>query len=238
MAIFLVGSGSSNEILPVYDTFVAQAKDFGLHVGVIITGEPDENLAKTYIDPIRARWPEAEYEISWLKGETDWPDFENLSGLIVADGKPSEYLEKLRQHREVISRQVRAGMPYLGFSAGAMITAKTAILGGSTSNGRRVCSPSAGEGLDEVATADGLALIGTSVDTHADTYLTLGRGIEVLRGGSMGSVLLIDEATALVVNATNGRTQTVGRGCVTWLSRAGTHVAVRFETSNPSCGKL
>lgn len=234
MALFLVGSRPSDEITPVYDSFATQAKDFGTQVGVLIAAEPDEAAANTYIDPIRERWPQADFKVCWLNKDTPLPAFDDLGGLIVADGKPAEYLEQLREHREAIARQVRAGMPYLGFAGGAMIAAKNAIIGGTVSNGRQVCSAAVAEDLDAVTVADGLALIGPSVDTHADTCQTLGRGIEVLRAWDMGSVLLIDEATALVVNAANGRTQIVGRGCVTWLSRAGAHIAVRFETPKPA----
>lgn len=234
MALFLVGSRPGDEITTVYDSFVAQAKDFGTQVGVLIAAEPDEAAANTYLDPIRARWPQAQFKVCWLNQDTPLPAFDDLGGLIVADGKPADYLKQMRAHREAIARQVRAGMPYLGFAAGAMITAKNAIIGGVNSNGRQVCSTAVSEGLDAVTVEDGLALIGPSVDTHADTCQTLGRGVEVLRNGEMGSVLLIDEATALIVNATNGRTQTVGHGCITWLSRAGAHIAVRFESPKPT----
>lgn len=85
-----------------------------------------------------------------------------------------------------------------------------------------------GEGSTELDIRDGLALIGPSIETHADTQYLIGRALAALQIGPMSTVAAIDEETALVIDVSSGRTKVVGRGKVTWVTADGDRLLVRF----------
>lgn len=66
-------------------------------------------------------------------------------------------------------------IPYAGFSAGAALAARDAVVGGWRADGVAVCPEDAGEDLDEVAVRPGLGLVPFAVDVHAAQWGTLPR---------------------------------------------------------------
>ena len=218
-----------------YDEFVAAARARGGdRIAVALLGSRMRRQAlDMYADPITERFPEAHRTV-WLIDEDEgaivWPENpENLAGIVVAGGWTPGYLDALAQQRELLVRLVRSGIPYLGYSAGAAITARHAVVGGWKHQGRQVAPELAGEGSTEMVIRDGLGLIGPAVETHADTHSIVTRAIAALQIGPMSSVVAIDEGTCLAIDTSSGRTAIVGQGQVTWVTREGDSFLVRPE---------
>lgn len=237
MTLFLIGGGPSQAVAPVLDEFCTAARARGNRIAIALLGSAKEaaGFLDVYADPITERFPEALIEPIWLTDEDDeppiaWPaEPELLAGLVVAGGWTPGYLEGLGPWRETISTLVRGGVPYLGWSAGAMIVGRHAIVGGWQQNGRRVAPEIAGEGSTELDIRDGLALIGPSIETHADAQFIVGRAMAALQQGPMRTVAAIDEDTALVIDVVSGQTRIVGTGRVAWVSLEDDQFGVRYE---------
>lgn len=300
MTIHLVGSGPGADGLDeVWDSFVAQAKrragsgDEPAPIALCVlalpedAGEDPADWAGGYTDPIRARWPEARFELVVLRpsqafissivsptqpetsspqtGNTDeapapaaegdeqtptheqtpsheqadpgdgsvvenFPtDLTAISGIIVGGGWTPGYLHCLIPHRDQLARAVRRDLPYLGFSAGASIASRHALIGGSHADGIQVQQIVSAEDLPELTVTDGLALISTLVQVHTDAWSNEGAVISVLERNLAGHGVSIDEGTALVVDPVNGRTQRLGRGRLRWFSKEQHGVLVRTE---------
>lgn len=236
--MFLVGGGPSEGLDNVHDQFVEAAKKRGTRVLVALLGSPDEagELLAQYGDPISSRWPEAQLEPVWLDDDEDtptvWPEaLAEVAAVVVAGGWTPGYLEALRPQRPTLARLVRQGVPYIGYSAGAMVVAKKAIVGGARFRGRQVVPEVWGEGLDELELREGLGLIGPAVDVHTDVA-GMGRAMAAIEKGAVGSVVVIDEGTCLVVDQVSGRTTVEGTQRVHWLARDGKGIVVHHESSS------
>lgn len=243
MTLFLVGGGPSQATGPIYDSFVEQARSRGPRIALAILGAPEQagQSLGMYADPIRERWPDAVIEPVWLidedEGQVEWPnDSEQLGGLVVAGGWAPGYLDALTPLSAQIAQLVRGGVPYLGFSAGAQIVAKHAIVGGWQSHGRAVGPEIAGDGSTEIVVRDGLGLIGSAVDVHIDSQHLLERAISALLDHDITSAIAIDEDTALIVDVASGNTDVVGPGAVHWLNNEGHEVRVR-RTRGPKSAR-
>jgi len=88
---------------------------------------------------------------------------------------------------------------YLGFSSGAMVSAARALIGGWRDNGRAVCGEAWSEGLDELTTEAGLALVDFTIDVHATQGGFLSRAVSVGCRSRVERVVAIDERTCLSV---------------------------------------
>ena len=237
MTLFLIGGGPSQAVATAVDEFVSAARSRGNRIAIALLGSAEEaaGFLDAYADPITSRYPEALIEPIWLtdddEGPIAWPtDPEHLAGLVVAGGWTPGYLEALTNWRETISKLVRGGVPYLGWSAGAMIVGRHAIVGGWQHRGRRVAPEIAGEGSTELDIRDGLALIGPSIETHSDAQFLVGRAMAALQAGPMQTVVAIDEDTALVIDASSGRTKVVGAGRIAWVTKGDDdQFGIRFE---------
>jgi cyanophycinase len=95
-------------------------------------------------------------------------------------------------------------VPFAGFSAGAAIASRRALVGGWRARvGDRtvaVCDPDAGEDLEAVTVRDGLGLVPFTVDVHASQWGTLGRLLHAVSGPGDTTGVAIDEATAVEVD--------------------------------------
>lgn len=234
MTLFLVGGGPHQGLAEVHDEFAAAVGKRGGRVAVFLvgSGQDAEGQLADYVDPIRERLPDVRIEpVRLLPTGTEWPeDFEALAGLVVADGPTADYLDRLAPQRDRLAHLVRRGVPYLGYGAGAMIASKHAIVGGWKRGPRQVAPEQSGEGREQVEVRDGLALVGTTIQTRADTGFTLGRALAALESGRATSCAALDDRTALAVDAASGRTRVLGDSLVHWLIKEGANVVVRPES--------
>jgi len=141
-----------------------------------------------------------------------------VDGIVVGGGVTPDYLAALLPGAGEIRRQVAAGVPYLGFSAGAMIAAERALIGGWRIGGVEVAPEPVAEGLDEITFAQGLGLLDVTVDVHAAQSGSLSRLIAATEAGLIDGGLGIDENTVLVVG--EGALGVFGAGSVWRISQA------------------
>jgi cyanophycinase len=148
----------------------------------------------------------------------------DVDGIVVGGGLTPAYLAAVQPIAGEIRRQVAAGIPYLGFSAGAMIAAERALVGGWRIGGVEVSPQHGSEDLDEVTIEQGIGLLDVTVEVHAAQWGTLSRLIAATEAGLIEGGLAIDESTALVVG--EGALNVVGAGSVWRVSQSEAGVLV------------
>ncbi len=134
----------------------------------------------------------------------------DIDGLVIGGGTTPAYLAAVDPLMEEIRLLVADGLPYLGFSAGAMIAADRAIVGGWRVEGIPVCPPDTAEDLDEVTVEEGIGLVDLAVDVHAAQWGTLSRLVAATEAGLVEGGVAIDEGTVLVVSDDGLRVGGVG----------------------------
>ncbi|WP_104176914.1 Type 1 glutamine amidotransferase-like domain-containing protein [Cryobacterium sp. Y50] len=141
-----------------------------------------------------------------------------VDGILIGGGVTPDYLAALLPIAGEIRRQVSASVPYLGFSAGAMIAAERALIGGWRIGGVEVTPEHVSEGLDEITLAQGIGLLDVTVDVHAAQSGSLSRLIAATEAGLIDGGLAIDENTVLVVG--EGALRVLGAGSIWKVSQA------------------
>jgi len=142
----------------------------------------------------------------------------DVDGILIGGGRTPDYLAAVLPIAGEIRRQVSAGIPYLGFSAGAMIAAERAVVGGWRIGGVEVSPQEASEDLDEITIEQGIGLLDVTVDVHAAQWGTLSRLISATEAGLIEGGLAVDENTALIVG--EGALGVTGAGSVWRVSQA------------------
>ncbi|MEV5954164.1 hypothetical protein AB0M11_10405 [Streptomyces sp. NPDC051987] len=142
----------------------------------------------------------------------DDPSGDGPAGLLVCGGLTPAYQEAFAGCAERLTGLLaERGIPYAGFSAGAALAARQAVVGGWLADGVPVCPPDTAEDLDEVEVRPGLGLVPFAVDAHAAQWGTLGRLVAAVARGSVPYGVAIDENTVLEVAAGRGRVGGRGR---------------------------
>ncbi|MBF4589571.1 Type 1 glutamine amidotransferase-like domain-containing protein [Curtobacterium sp. VKM Ac-1395] len=136
----------------------------------------------------------------------------DIDALVVGGGRTPDYLDAVLPLVDQIRLLVSDGLPYLGYSAGAMIAADRALVGGWRVGGVEVCRQDASEGLDEVELREGLGLVDLTIDVHAVQAGTISRLIASAEAEFVTAGLAIDEDTVLVVG--EGALEVRGAGSV------------------------
>jgi cyanophycinase len=150
---------------------------------------------------------------------------DGADGILVGGGLTPAYLSAFAPLAERIRNEVESGVPYLGFSAGAMIAPDRALLGGWLIGGIEVVGRDAAEDLDELTIDDGLGLIDVTVDVHAVQWGNLSRAIAAVDSGALDELIAIDEATVLAVGS--GPLRSGGAGTVWVVTKDDRGVLVR-----------
>ncbi|MDO9397657.1 MAG: peptidase S51 [Herbiconiux sp.] len=138
--------------------------------------------------------------------------FAEADGIVVWGGLTPAYRTSLEPAFVELRRLVASGVPYLGFSAGAAITAEQAIVGGWKIDTVEIGSEDASEDLEQLTVAPGIGLIDLAVDVHAAQWGSVSRLIAATEAGLVDGGVAIDEHTGLVIG--EGPLQVVGRGSV------------------------
>jgi cyanophycinase len=241
VSIHLVGGGRDDAAhLAVYGPFVAEAVHRGdargravPTVGLVVVHQPDDptrgaGSVVRFSAALDATAPVTCLPIVLTAGaELEPGRLGGLDGLVVAGGLTPAYATALRPVAEEIRALVADGMPYLGFSAGAAVAARRALVGGYRQDGVVVCHPDNGEDLDELTVVDGLGLVDVTVDVHAAQWGNVSRLIAAVRSGAVRTGVAVDEDTVLVVEGAT--TRTAGAGRLWWVSGDGGGLTVRLE---------
>lgn len=220
VSIHLVGGGS--DLGPsITGRFVAETIRRGAAVGrtvprialLAVAPTLETDVASGLADAVRAG---GSVDIVTTTTTADAPFattvLSDVDGLVIAGGRTPEYVHAVAPLVDQIRLLVADGLPYLGYSAGAVLAADRALIGGWRIGGVPVCPERSGEGLDEVDVAEGLGLVDLTVEVHAAQAGTLARLVAAAEAGFVSAGLAIDEDTALIVG--DGALEVVGTGSV------------------------
>ncbi len=164
----------------------------------------DQLLRTAPCEPVVMMVPEGEEFASAVLTDAD--------GLLIGGGHTPSYLEAVLPIVDEIRLLVADGLPYAGFSAGAMIASDTAIIGGWQIGGVVICPEETGEDLDELTIVEGLGLVDLAIDVHAAQWGTLSRLVAATEAGLVDGGVAIDEFTVLIVG--DGDLRVEGAGSV------------------------
>ncbi|UKA74902.1 Type 1 glutamine amidotransferase-like domain-containing protein [Arthrobacter sp. FW306-07-I] len=210
MTIFLAGGGPDPDAFPdVFDAFAAEVRQHAgqrrpAHVAVAVhgTGVNLQDLVAAYAEPLQGRIDCRIVVVPLAPGKpADPATFDGVDGVVVGGGLTPGYWEWLHPAASAIPNLVTAGVPYLGFSAGAMMAPRLALIGGYRIDGVEVCGEECSEGLDSVDLRKGLGLVPFTVDVHAAQAGTLSRALGAVAAGLAERAVAIDENTAVVVES-------------------------------------
>ena len=209
MSIHLVGGGwAAGEPADFYRGFLFEAAARALlsgrevpRVGVLLVRESDgDSQASRYRDLLQAAGPCEPVITEVTEGELfASAALTGIDALLIGGGHTPSYADAVAPLVDEIRLLVGDELPYLGFSAGAVIAADAALIGGWRIGEVEVGPERVSEDLDELTVVEGLGLVDLTIEVHAAQEGTLTRliaavGAELVEGG-----LAIDEQTALVV---------------------------------------
>ncbi|MFL6026372.1 MAG: Type 1 glutamine amidotransferase-like domain-containing protein [Friedmanniella sp.] len=241
MSIHLVGGGRDETRLgAVYGGFANEAADHARargagepRVAVVTVHEPDDvtqgaEKQAWFAAAVRATARVSCLPVALPEGAAlEAGSLRGLDGMLVAGGLTPAYATALGPVAQEIRGLVADGMPYLGFSAGAAVAARRAIVGGYRQGDVVVCSPDCDEDLDELTVVEGLGLVDLTVEVHAAQWGPLTRLMAAVESGMVAAGVAVDEDTVLVVG--DRATHVAGAGRVWWVSRDGAELRVRLE---------
>ncbi|MFJ9703880.1 hypothetical protein [Streptomyces sp. NPDC101234] len=225
--IFLIGGGW--DAVEMYEPLVRAAGGGRIGCVIVDEGDGEEQFAR-YAGALRAAGEcvpvpllvplGGAFEAGLLK--------EGLDGLLVCGGLTPAYQEAFAHCLEPLPGLLAEhGLPYAGFSAGAALAARRAVVGGWLVDGVPVCPPDTAEDLEEVEVRPGLGLVPFAVDAHAAQWGTLGRLVAAVSRGSVPYGVAIDENTVLETADGEGRVGGRGRVHVVRPSGDGAGAVVR-----------
>lgn len=222
MSIHLIGGGRADDYSgEVYAAFLAEATTRAAasgrelaRVAVVLVGSEDmDEYAASYREQLLRAAPCEPVVTIIAEGETVSSSvLSEIDALLIGGGHTPSYLEAVVPVTNEIRLLVSDGLPYAGFSAGAMIAADRAIVGGWRIGGVAVAPEDTGEDLDEVTIVEGLGLVDLAIDVHAAQWGTLSRLIAATEAGLVDGGVAIDEFTALIVG--DGHLEVAGAGSV------------------------
>lgn len=215
MAVHLIGGGWNEDVASLlYGPFLAEAGPEAV-VGCLLVDEGDgEEQFARYEAVLRAVSPRCEpVPLLVPVGGVFGPEaLAGLDGLLVGGGLTPAYQDALGPVAAVVTRTLTEHpMPYAGFSAGAVLAARRALVGGWLDRGVPVCPDDAAEDLEEIEVRDGLGLVPYTVEVHTAQWGTLARLIAAVARGDAASGVALDENTLLTVES-DGRAVVAGAG--------------------------
>ncbi len=224
MSIHLVGGGWSGDYDgEVYRDFLIESAARALlsgrttpRIGVLLVREDAATAierAEQYRDQL-LRVSECEPIVTAIvEGEQFGSSaLTDIDGLFIGGGHTPSYLGAVTPIIDEIRLLVADRLPYLGFSAGAMIASDAAIIGGWKIGEIEVCGEDASEDVDDVTVAEGIGLVDLAIDVHAAQWGTLSRLVAATEAGLVEGGIAIDEFTALIVD--DEQLRVVGSGSI------------------------
>ncbi|WP_406098201.1 hypothetical protein [Streptomyces sp. NBC_01013] len=217
MAVHLIGGGwDGGAASLVYGPFLAEAGHEGV-VGCLLVdeGDGDQQFAR-YDAALRGVAPQCRPVplLVPVGGVFEPGTLAGLDGLLVGGGLTPAYQDVLRPVAAAVSQVLaERPLPYAGFSAGAVVAARRALIGGWLDRGVPVCPDDAAEDLDEIEVRDGLGLVPYTVEVHAAQWGTLARLVAAVARGDTDRGVALGENTLLTVES-DGRAVVAGAGQV------------------------
>jgi cyanophycinase len=222
--ISLIGGGwESDGFRHTYSPFVKEAMLFeGCKIALILAAEsePDKpEMAAKYCSVFEALGVGSQdLRVIWVSAAAPLRHEVLASyhptGVFVGGGRTPLYHSALCNDRAWLDYLREARIPYAGFSAGAAIAARHAILGGwkVQRNDREISILDAdlSEDLDLLEVRQGLGLIPFSVDVHASQWGTLGRLMQTIDLELNHDGWAIDENTLVHVQGNQIQVQGLG----------------------------
>jgi cyanophycinase len=196
---FLIGGGREPEqVLPTHRPFVAACGPGP--IAVLVADEGDGVDEERWRDALlEAGAGDVRTVVLSAARPVTAADVAGAGGIYVAGGLTPLYA------RALAGWTPPAGVPYAGFSAGAAVAPRRAVIGGwQTADGTAVCPHETGEDLDAVTVVDGLGLVPFAVDIHAAQWGTLGRLIHAVDAGLVDEGWALDEGALLVDGEVHG----------------------------------
>ncbi|CAH0147168.1 Peptidase E [Arthrobacter sp. Bi26] len=240
MTILLVGGGPDTVTTPaVFDRFVKEVRHRAPgrvpRIAVVLFDHEgsSEYFLPAYLKPLESRVVcEVLPVLLHFNKEADPAAFDDVDGIVVGGGPTPGYLDGLRPSAEAIRRMVSEGVPYMGFSAGAMVAPARAIVGGYRIRGTEICPVEWSEGLEELEIRDGLGLVPFAVDVHAAQAGTLSRAVGAVAKGLVDRAAAVDENTALVLHHRDLESlEVIGAGNCWTIRGVGTKATVSVLTA-------
>jgi cyanophycinase len=192
--VFLIGGGRGDDAVRASHTPFVEAVA-GRPIVTLVLDEGEETDPDRWTSALTLAGATDVCPVVVSKQRPPTPgDLGGAGGVFVAGGWTPGYHEAL----------VAAGTGWLppdavfaGFSAGAAIAGRWAIVGGWRLGERQVCAEEAGEDLEELTVHPGLGLVPFAVDVHATQWGTLTRLTHAVRAGLAPEGWAIDEGTVL-----------------------------------------
>ena len=242
MTVFLVGCGpdtirTADLLEPFVAEMASRARRRGrqprLALAVFDHEGSGEHFLPAYVDALTVEGPLEVVPVYLRRGDAvDPAPFVDVDGIVVGGGPTPDYLTGFAASGDTIRTAVTEGVPYLGFSAGAMVAARRALVGGHRMGRQEVCPEDWSEGLAQLTLRDGLGLVEPTVDVHTAQAGTLGRTVALVESGLVPDAVGIDEDTCLMIGTDAQRQDTsavTGSGSA-WFVRAaepGSAVVIR-----------
>lgn len=212
--VFLIGGGWRTETFPqTYGRFLQIAsKNRNRRIAIVVAEEPGTDSQEQFL-----RFFKAFESVGLSSGEANnlIVSSENPltkqklseiepSGIFVCGGLTPAYYDALCLDKSWLEFLNANKIPYCGFSAGAVIAAENAIVGGwrrkIDNRTIEVADENAGEDLDFLDVRNGLGLVPFAVDVHATQWGTLSRLVHTIDAKLTDEGWAIDENTMLEIN--------------------------------------
>ncbi|WP_406442746.1 hypothetical protein OHB14_27695 [Streptomyces sp. NBC_01613] len=216
---FLIGGGwDATAVGAVYEPFLRAATGPRIGCVVLDEGEGDggggEEQFGRYDAVLRKVADCSPVPLLVPLGATFDPDrLQGLDGLLVCGGLTPAYQEAFAGCLgQLPSMLAEFGIPYAGFSAGAVVAARHALVGGWLDDGVPVCHEDTAEDLEEIDVRAGFGLVPFAVDVHAAQWGTLPRLIAAVTKHGLRHGVAIDENTVVEFGADEARARVSGLG--------------------------
>lgn len=221
MSVHLVGGGAlSAADAPLYAPFLAEAAARAASADrtrpriAVLSAHPAGPSAAEVLVGVLSAAGDFEARVTAVEGggSVDPAAIADVDGIAVGGGIVEEVRAAVEPVFVELRRQVAAGVPYLGVSAGAMIVGEASLGGGTRLDGVVVSPEDPSEPGTEFEVEAGIGLVDVAVDAHVAQRGNLSRLVAAVESGLIERALGIDERTALVVG--EGGLRVVGSGSV------------------------
>jgi cyanophycinase len=230
--VFLIGGGWDEAAFPrTYGRFVAAVGDASAPIACILLDQDERDAY--FARSVAAFAAVGATGLVPVFVSADRPlreaDVQGVSGIFVGGGLTPAYHDAIVPAAGASVRKlVEAGMPYAGFSAGAMIAPTDGIIGGwklrQGDTDLAICSEDVSEDEEYLDVRPGIGLVPSAVDVHASQYGTPTRLLHAVRAGMVPDGWAVDEDT--MIEVTNGRVTVSGLGSAYQVRPDGESLAV------------